>query len=398
MSRHEDDRRFMELALALGRHGLGTTAPNPSVGAVIVAGEGASAVVVARAWTQPGGRPHAETEALRRAGAAARGATMYVTLEPCSHHGRTPPCADAIIAAGIKRLVSAHADPDPRVAGRGFDLLRSAGIEVVTGVCEEAARWLHAGHILRKTEGRPQVLLKMALDAEGRIARGRDGRPVWVTGPQARAQGQLVRASVDGVLIGRVTAIDDDPELTVRLPGMAQRSPVRIVLDKELALPVTSKLAASAHRVPTWVLTGPAVDAGRRRDLERAGVRVEVLPVRGPHLMIEAVLSFLADQGLTRVMVEGGPHIWRAFNEARVVDEAVVYLAGRAGKSGAAQTMPSELKGEAAALMRDLTITRETTIGTDLAVWLARPKPPEPARPRAGTSQRRAATSSAATR
>src|SRR5579871_2904689 len=223
------DQRFMSLALTLGRRGLGNTWPNPAVGAVVVRRDGNEPVVVGRGWTQPGGRPHAETEALRRAGAAARGATLYATLEPCSHHGKTPPCTDAIIAAGIARVVSAIEDPNA-LAGRGHALLRARGITVDVGVGAAEARRAHAGHIRSVCDNRPHVTLKLAVSADGKVAlAGR--KPAPITGETARARVHLMRAMNDAILIGIGTALADDPQLTCRLPGMAARSPVRVVLD-----------------------------------------------------------------------------------------------------------------------------------------------------------------------
>ena len=228
----------MDMALMLARRGLGNAAPNPAVGAVIV--NPVSGDVIARGWTQPGGRPHAETEALKRAGARAADATMYVTLEPCSHHGSTPPCADALIAAGIARVVVAIEDPDARVSGRGLDRLRAAGIEVTRGIRSEEADWVTRGHILRVSERRPFIQLKLAVDAEGRVPRGADGQPLWVTGPEARARGQLLRAQADAILVGSRTVADDDPELPCRLPGLFERTPVRVVLARMLDISLDS--------------------------------------------------------------------------------------------------------------------------------------------------------------
>src|SRR5262245_11268238 len=206
---------MMEIALAVAERGLGRTAPNPSVGAVIV--DETSGEVIARGWTQPGGRPHAETEAIRTAGVRARGATMYVTLEPCSHYGKTPPCAEAIIAAGLRRTVCAILDPDPRVSGRGVRMLRAAGVVVERGVLAEQAHRITLGHILRVAERRPLIQLKMAIGADGKIPRGPGKQRVWVRGPGARAHGHLLRARADAIMVGGGTVADDDPELTCRL-------------------------------------------------------------------------------------------------------------------------------------------------------------------------------------
>jgi diaminohydroxyphosphoribosylaminopyrimidine deaminase/5-amino-6-(5-phosphoribosylamino)uracil reductase len=318
-----DDTRFMSLALALGRRGLGRTWPNPAVGAVVVRNDGPGPVVAGRGWTQPGGRPHAETEALRRAGAAARGATLYVTLEPCSHHGQTPPCTEAIIAAGVARIVSALVDPNPDVAGAGHWRLAEAGIEVVVGVGAEEAARAHAGHIRRVREGRPHVLLKLAVSADGKAAlAGR--RPVAITGEPARARVHLMRAQSDALLTGIGTAIADDPLLTCRLPGMADRSPVRVVLDSTLRLPLGSRLVASARAVPLWVIAHETAARGREQALRRHSV--EVLRVAGsagrPHLA--GALELLAGRGITRLMVEAGPTLAAAFLQAGLVDEAAL--------------------------------------------------------------------------
>jgi diaminohydroxyphosphoribosylaminopyrimidine deaminase/5-amino-6-(5-phosphoribosylamino)uracil reductase len=237
-----DDRRFMALALALGRRGLGRTWPNPAVGAVVVK----DGVIVGRGWTQLGGRPHAEVEALRRAGDAARGATLYVTLEPCSHYGKSPPCADAVIAAGISRVASALEDPNPEVAGTGHARLRAAGITVEVGIGAEEARRDHAGHIRRMRDDRPQVTLKLAVSADGKAgAAGR--KPVAITGEAVRDRVHLLRAQSDAIMIGIGTALVDDPLLTCRLPGMEKNSPVRIVLDSSLRLPLGSRLVKTAR-------------------------------------------------------------------------------------------------------------------------------------------------------
>ena len=279
-SRAIDDQRFMALALALGRRGLGNAWPNPAVGAVVVRYEGGEPVIVGRGWTQPGGRPHAETEALRRAGPAARGATLYATLEPCSHQGQTPPCTDAIIAAGISRVVSAMEDPNVRVAGRGHALLRAAGLAVNIGIGGAEARRAHAGHIRRTCEHRPHVTLKLAVSSDGKA--GLAGpKPVQITGTAARAKAHLLRAMNDAILVGIGTVLADDPQLTCRLPGMAAQSPVRVVLELAVA-------SAARKRTGTRRTGNPAVDrdwrgrlrSGRkgfdfrgRRDLARAGRR-----------------------------------------------------------------------------------------------------------------------------
>ena len=312
--------RYMALALTLGRRGLGRTWPNPAVGAVIVN----DGLIVGRGWTQAGGRPHAEVEALGRAGAAARGATLYVTLEPCSHHGKSPPCADAVIAAGIARVVSALEDPNPEVAGAGHARLRAAGIAVDVGLGAEAARRDHAGHIRRMRDGRPHIVLKLAVSADGKMgAAGR--KPVAITGARARDRVHLLRAQSDAIMTGIGTALADDPILTCRLPGMANRSPVRIVLDGKLRLPARARLVASAREVPLWIVTGPEVPTGAKEALEAAGATVISVPRSGERLDVAAVLRLLSARGISRVMVEAGPILAAALLDANIVDEVVLF-------------------------------------------------------------------------
>src|SRR5712664_949162 len=263
------DRRFMELALTLGRRGQGRTWPNPAVGAVVVK----DGVIVGRGWTQPGGRPHAEPEALRRAGEAARGATLYVTLDPCSHVGKSPPCADAIIAAGIARVVSAIEDPNPEVAGQGHARLRAAGITVDVGLCAAEAAFDHAGHFRRIRDKRPHVILKLAVSPDGKIGAA-GGKPVAITGEATRNRVHLLRAQSDAILVGIGTALADDPLLTCRLPGMAARSPVRVVLDQSLRIPASSRLVRSARETPLWVMTSNLAEARAAMKLGAAGAQV----------------------------------------------------------------------------------------------------------------------------
>jgi diaminohydroxyphosphoribosylaminopyrimidine deaminase/5-amino-6-(5-phosphoribosylamino)uracil reductase len=314
------DMRFMDLALSLGRRGLGKTWPNPAVGAVIVK----DGVIVGRGWTQPGGRPHAEVEALRRAGEAARGATLYVTLEPCSHHGKTPPCADAVIAAGIARVVSALEDPNPEVVGEGHARLRAAGIVVEVGVGAEEARRDHAGHIRRIRERRPHVMLKLAISADGKAgAAGR--KPVAVTGEAVRERVHLLRAHSDAIMVGIGTVLADDPMLTCRLPGMAEESPVRIVADSMLRLPVNSRLVQSAHETPVWALTGLGAPQASEAALLPLGLEVLRSPQSAGRLDLKDGLECLAAKGITRLMVEGGPTLAAAFIAADLVDAAVLF-------------------------------------------------------------------------
>lgn len=326
----ERDRELMGLALERAREGLGRTAPNPSVGAVVydsVRGE-----IVASAVTAFGGRPHAEPLAIAAAGRRARGATIYVTLEPCSHFGRTPPCADAIVAAGIARAVIGITDPDPRVAGRGIARLEAAGIAVTRGVLAEEAAWVTRGHILRVTERRPFVQLKLALGADGEVPRGRAGVPTWVTGPEARAEGHRLRAEADALLVGRATVLDDDPELTCRLQGLEDRSPIRVVLARGLDVPLGSKVVRTARTVPVWIVGAAGADADRRAGLEEAGCQILTVPEVGGRLWLPAVTEALAARGVTRLLVEGGPQVWAAFARAGLVDEVVAFAAGIEGR------------------------------------------------------------------
>jgi diaminohydroxyphosphoribosylaminopyrimidine deaminase / 5-amino-6-(5-phosphoribosylamino)uracil reductase len=327
------DQRFMALALALGRRGLGRTWPNPAVGAVIVK----DGVIVGRGWTQPGGRPHAEVEALRRAGAEANdatlGATMYVTLEPCSHHGKSPPCADAVIAAGIARVVSALEDPNPEVAGAGHVRLRAAGIKVDVGIGAEAARRDHAGHIRRMRDGRPHVTLKLAVSADGKAAAaGR--RPVAITGEAVRERVHLLRAQSDAIMIGIGTALADDPLLTCRLSGMEQQSPVRVVLDTTLRLPLDSRLIETVRATPVWVIAGPRAPHPAEEALRAKGVEVFRVAAQGERLDLAAALKLLAGRGITRLLVEGGPTLAAALIAADLVDEAILFHSAKAVGDG----------------------------------------------------------------
>ncbi len=314
----------MALALALGRRGLGRTWPNPAVGAVIVK----DGIIIGRGWTQPGGRPHAEIEALRRAREAARGATLYVTLEPCSHYGKSPPCADAIIAAGLSRVVSALEDPNPEVAGAGHARLRAAGIAVDLGIGGEEARRDHAGHIRRMRDGRPHVMLKLAVSADGKA--GAPGRkPLAITGEAARERVHLLRAQSDAIMVGIGTALADDPMLTCRLSGMEKNSPVRVVLDGALRLPRGSRLAHTARDVPVWVITGAEAPRAAEDALLREGVTVLRAAQSDGHLDLAAVLKLLAARGVTRLMVEGGPTLAAALLAADLIDEAMLFQSSK---------------------------------------------------------------------
>lgn len=312
----------MTLALSLGRRGWGRTWPNPSVGCVIVK-EG---VIVGRGWTQPGGRPHAEVVALAEAGEAARGATAYVTLEPCSHHGNTPPCADALVAAGVARVVVALGDPDPRVDGRGIARLREAGIEVQQGLCSEEARGDLAGFLSRVERGRPFVTLKLASSLDGRIATA-SGESKWITGPEARRYVHALRMSHDAVMVGGGTARADDPTLNVRGFGDVDQ-PVRVVLSRYLDLPEDSALARTAADVPLWLMHGDRANGAQVAKWEALGGRCFDVPVVSGRLDVGAVLAALGEAGLTRVFCEGGGGLAASLLSDGLVDEFIGFTAG----------------------------------------------------------------------
>lgn len=312
----------MSAALALGRRGMGTTAPNPSVGCVIVRGEGEEARIVGRGWTAPGGRPHAETVALTAAGQAAGGATAYVSLEPCRHHGGTPPCTDALAAAGVARVVTAIEDPDPRVAGRGHQCLIEAGIAVTTGVLEDEARKTHAGFLSRVMRGRPHVIVKLAVSSDGRIAAAGQSGPNLITGPEARARGHLIRAQADAILVGMGTVRTDDPELTCRLPGLENRSPIRVVLTRDGSLAEDCRLLKTLAASPVWVFTtGPDAVAAQ-------GVRVERFAADAAGAIDPAAaLARLGALGVNTLMVEGGATVAGTLVAADLVDEVALFVA-----------------------------------------------------------------------
>jgi len=317
------DRRMMNAALALARRGLGETWPNPTVGCVIVR----DGVVVGRGRTRRGGRPHGETEALAAAGDAARGADVYVTLEPCSHHGRTPPCADALIAAGARRVVVALGDPDPRVSGRGVERLRAAGLVVETGLGAAEAEEINIGFLTRVTRGRPMFTLKIATTLDGRIAT-RTGDSRWITGPEARARAHLARAEHDAIMVGVGTALADDPDLTCRLPGLEDRSPVRVIVAGRRLPPADGRLARSARAIPLWVVVGegtPLEATNALRDLGAETLFVAIDALGRPDPV--AAAGALAERGITRVLVEGGGRLAAALSHADLIDRVLWFHA-----------------------------------------------------------------------
>jgi diaminohydroxyphosphoribosylaminopyrimidine deaminase/5-amino-6-(5-phosphoribosylamino)uracil reductase len=341
MKLREDDIGHMRHALRLATRALGHVAPNPAVGCVIVSGDGR---IIGRGQTQAGGRPHAETVALSQAGSLARGATAYVTLEPCAHHGLTPPCTDALVAAGLARVVGAAVDPDARVSGSGFARLQSAGIIVTRGVLAAEARALNLGFFRRVADGRPMVALKIAQSADGYVADAK-GNSRWITSEDARRHGHLLRARHDAILVGIGTVLADDPELTCRLPGLEHCSPLRIVLDSHLRTPVTSKLVLTARDHQTIIFTVAKIGG---EALAAQGVSIErVKADEAGRPDIAAVLQVLGRSGLTRLLVEGGPAVHASFLGRGLVDMIHIYrappLIGAGGLPAIVTANPAEL-------------------------------------------------------
>jgi diaminohydroxyphosphoribosylaminopyrimidine deaminase / 5-amino-6-(5-phosphoribosylamino)uracil reductase len=359
----------MRLALALGERNLGLTWPNPSVGAVIVDTVDGKPVIVSQGATQPGGRPHAERVALAAAGERARGATLYVSLEPCSHHGKTPPCADGIIEAGISRVVSALEDPDPRVAGVGHARLREAGIEVVAGCLAQAALPAHRGHITRVTEGRPAVTVKLARTTEG-LAGSRNGPRLMITGESANARVHLMRAHADAVMVGIGTVLADDPLLTVRLPGLESRSPVRIVIDSQLRMPLASRLVGGAKSIPTWIVTTAGASVEAEGALVESGVEVlRVSSDQAGRVALPEAMRLLGSRGLTRVFCEGGPDLADALARADLIDDLVLVTGRSARGEGDVPALGPALEDR----MDGLRLAADEQSGKDLFMFWEKP-------------------------
>lgn len=314
------DLRYMAAAIRFARKHLGRTGTNPSVGTLLVK----DGVIVGRGVTAIGGRPHAETQAIAEAGQLARGSTAYVTLEPCAHHGRTPPCAEALVSAGVCRVVIAASDPDPRVSGRGAAMLRAAGIEVVEGMLARGAVDGLSGYLNRSVKKRPEVILKLAVSADGAIGREGEGQAA-ITGPLAKAQSHMLRAQSDSILIGVGTALADDPELTCRLPGLEHRSPIRIVLDPELGLPLASKLVRSARQHPLWVAALADADEKRRGALETAGARIISSENDNGRIALPELLDDLGAEGLSSIIIEGGASVAKAVLDQNLADRLVLF-------------------------------------------------------------------------
>lgn len=369
LDRTAQDERFMRLAIALGERNLGLTWPNPSVGSIVVDESGDAPFIIAQGATQPGGRPHAERVALAAAGEQARGKTLYVSLEPCAHHGRTPPCAEGVIEAGIARVVSAMEDPDSRVAGHGHELLRAAGIEVVTGCLEPLARRAHRGHIIRVTKGRPAVTAKLARTTEG-FAGSRQGPRLMITGEVANRKVHLMRAHADAVMVGVGTVLADDPLLNVRLPGLESRSPVRIVIDSHLRTPPSSRLVTGAREIPTWIVTTADAPVERERALVALGV--EVLRVSSDpagRVLLPEALSLLGTRGLTRLFCEGGPELADALAREDLIDELVLVTGRSARGQGDVVALGSALQDR----MDALNLYADEQVGSDLFMFWERP-------------------------
>lgn len=358
MTSRADDEKFMARALEVSRLHAGLTDTNPSVGCVIVKdGE-----IIAEAVTAIGGRPHAERQALELAGEAARGATAYVTLEPCAHFGRTPPCANALVDFGIARVVVAVDDPDERVSGRGNQILRDARIEVETGVLRQESKRELAGYLTRKLKKRPHVILKIAVSADGMIGRVGGGQ-VAITGPEARHAVHLLRARCDAILVGLGTVMSDDPELTVRITGLEHRSPVRIVLDRRLDLPLSSKLVRTTRDVPVVAVAEIEADLASRREALMAA-DVEVLETSS----LADLLATLADRGMSELLVEGGARVAKAFLEAGLVDRILLFESPVVVGEGGVE---SPLKR--ADIPEEFTIVGKTAYGPDRCFEFERP-------------------------
>lgn len=367
------DLTHMRAALALARRGLGTTWPNPSVGCVIVQANR----VVGRGHTAPGGRPHAEPTALAMAGDHARGATAYVTLEPCCHFGRSPPCTDALIAAGISRIVVAATDPDPRVNGKGLQQLRTAGIQVETGVLETEALETLIGFNHRITLGRPMVTLKLASTLDGRIAT-HSGESQWITGTPARRLAHAMRGRHDAVMVGVGTVLADDPDLTCRIPGFRPTPNVRVIADSHLRTSLTSRLLVTAADIPTWFLLREGTNLAREEAFTNLGARLIKVPGSPAGVDLKTALTNLGTAGLTRLLVEGGGQIAAALLRADLVDRIAWFHAPSVmGGDGwpAVQAFGTETLAHMPRFRRDCI----TAIGDDMLSEFTRQRPCSPA-------------------
>jgi diaminohydroxyphosphoribosylaminopyrimidine deaminase / 5-amino-6-(5-phosphoribosylamino)uracil reductase len=357
------DTFFMKRALRLARRGEGWVSPNPMVGAVVVQ----DGRVVGQGYHRRVGLPHAEVEALRDAGEAARGADLYVTLEPCNHQGRTPPCTQAILAAGVRRVIIATPDPNRRVTGGGAAFLKAQGVEVSVGVLEAAARQLNEAWLHWTDTGRPWVLAKAACSLDGRIATA-TGESQWLTGEAARAYGHRLRHRYDAILVGIGTALADNPQLTVRLPRGPSRDPIRLVLDSHLRLPLDSRLVRHDSQAPTWVATTSQAPAAAVQTLQGLGVEVLVLPAEAGRVSLPALLQYLGERQVQSLLVEGGAETLGAFFDQRLVNQFSFFYAP---KILGGVKAPGAVGGQgvthlgAAHIARNLSIRR---LGVDLLV------------------------------
>ncbi len=355
------DSDYMQMALRLARRGLGLTWPNPSVGCIIVSKSG---YIVGRGFTGRGGRPHGETVALKQAGQAAKGSTAYITLEPCAHHGQTPPCAQSLINSGIDRAVVAITDPDSRVGGKGIEMLTQAGIKVDLGVCQDKAQKANQGFFNRIVGHRPLITVKIASSQDGKIA-GPKGASQWVTGPQSRARGHLLRASHDAIMVGIGTVLADNPSLDCRLPGLEDRSPIRIVMDSSLSLPLDCKLVETARKIPTWVMT--TIKGGDKFEgLCDQGVKVMTCKAdkQGRIDMID-MMAMLANEGITRLLSEGGAQVNASLIRASLIDRLYWFRAPKIiGQEGLAALADMDI--ETVLKTKNFSLVREGRIGNDI--------------------------------
>lgn len=346
-----DDARFMAACLRYARRHRGFTASNPSVGTLLVKDD----IIVGRGITAKGGRPHAETIALKQAGSKAHGSTAYVSLEPCAHHGVTPPCAQALIDAGVSRVVTAWTDPDRRVDGQGHAMLRDAGIEVATGLHAQTAENDLRGYLNRKTKNRPQVILKLALSADGFI--GKIGKEVTITGPLARAYGHRIRAEVDGILVGCGTVEADDPDLTCRLDGLESRSPHRFILDSKAALSPNSRLAKTARSVPVSIVTAQDTLPG---DLSESGINRFAAETHQSRIALPEMLEDMASMGMSTLLVEGGAELANSLLKVNLVDTLALFTSPKPLHSGIISPIEVDTVAPTFALERQLQLGDDT--------------------------------------
>ncbi|EIM29635.1 bifunctional diaminohydroxyphosphoribosylaminopyrimidine deaminase/5-amino-6-(5-phosphoribosylamino)uracil reductase RibD [Microvirga lotononidis] len=366
------DERFMRLAIALGERNLGLTWPNPSVGSVVVDESGDAPVIMAQGATQPGGRPHAERVALAAAGERARGATLYVSLEPCatrSSRDDGPSCTDLIVAAGIGRLVVSVADPSPHAAGQGLERFERSGIPMTAGCLADEGARLHRGHITRVSKGRPAVTVKLARSTEG-LAGSRHGPRLMLTGEIANAKVHVMRAHADAIMVGVGTVLADDPLLNVRLPGLESRSPVRIVVDSNLRTPPTSRVVTGAREIPTWIVASVTAPVDAEKALTAHGVEVmRVSADETGRASLPEALQLLGARGITQVFCEGGPDLADALAKADLVDELVLVTGRSVRGQGDVPALGLSLQDR----MDHLDLWAEEQIGPDLFMFWERP-------------------------